>query len=229
VAIVLTLSLAIGIAIGIRSRLINRDKYFADKPAAYLKISLTCLVATLPLYLVIYIDGLVASGKLVGWIHQMVWSVVPATCGVMVAITLDRPSNSRFERMTSGAILGTSLGIAAWGVVVINAENGEVLWTYVLYILIVYGGFGFVIGFALPDAIRRYRDAQLNQMPQRVAALYNEVGRFFYDYGQFNEWLYARNPALGSKPPSDMLLEETGMDRLVSFVSETRKPFAAAS
>lgn len=229
VLIVVTLSLAIGNAIIIRTRLINQDRYFVDKPAAFAKIVIRCILVTLPFYLIIYLDGLIASGQLVYWVKQMIWSVVPATCGVLVAVTLDRPANSRFERATSGAILGTSLAIATWIVVTLNENNGERLWTYVVYNFIVYGGFGFVVGAALPAAIRRYRDAQLNQMPQRVAALYNEVGRFFYDYGQFNEWLHVRNPALDSKPPSDVLLEETGMDRLISFVSETRKPFIAPS
>jgi hypothetical protein len=227
--IVLTISLAIGNDVSIRFHLINRDRYFAEKPIAYFKIGFRCFWVTLPCYLIIYLNQLKAGG--LGYLGQYlkqltIWPAVPAICGILVAVSLDRPADNHYDRAISGVIQGAALAVAAWLVVVLGA-GGDVSPPYQGYILIVYGGFGFVIGANLPAAIRRYRVAQQKQMPQRVAALYNEVSRYFYDYGQFNEWLYARNPALGRKLPSDIRLEETGMGRLINFVSETRKQFGA--
>ena len=65
-------------------------------------------------------------------------------------------------------------------------------------------------------------------MPDRIAVLRTSVLRYFYDIHQFTEWLYAHNPALDGKRPLDVLVEETGVQRLIAFVGETRKPIAAA-
>lgn len=233
VAIVVTLGFAIGFALSIRTRLINQDRYFTDKPAAYARIAIKCYWVALLVYLGIYFISFIHSGQPpLEYIWQFAkWAVVPALCGVLVAMSLDRPANSRNERAIAGLKLGAILGIAAWFVFVSNLNATSDInvivytWPAQFYTFVVYFGFGFVMGAVLPTTIRAYQEEQ-NRLPQLVATLYKEVRGHFYDDGQFKEWLHASHPALGGKPPADLLHEDGGTERLIAFVSETRNKVA---
>lgn len=233
IAIVVTLGFAVGFALSIRTRLINQDKYFTDKLWAYVKIAFPCYWVALLVYLGTYLISFVQSEQTtldyVSFFSK--WAIVPALCGVLVAMSLDRPATSRYERAISGVKQGLSLGLGAWIVFVFALKEQDALvnsWPAQLYTFTVYLGFGFVIGAVLPTTLRTYREEQ-NRMPGLVAATYNEVRRYFYDEGQYKEWLHNLNPSLDGKPPIDLLHEEGGMERLITFVTKTRNAITPPS
>jgi hypothetical protein len=239
IAIVVTFGVAIGFAESIRTRLINQDRYFTDKLTAYVNIAFQCYWVALLVYLGTYLISFITSPQptLDYFLYFSQWAIVPALCGVLVAMSLDRPATNRYERVISGVKQGLSLGLGAWIVFVVTLKSPpkeEFLTTLVstwpaqLFTFVVYSGFGFVIGAVLPTTIRTYREEQ-NQMPELIAASYNEVKRYFYDDGQFKEWLHTLNPSLAGKPPIDLLHEEGGMERLITFVTKTRKVIAPPS
>ena len=151
----------------------------------------------------------------------------------MNAVTLDRPSESRYERLISGLLQAGAMAVAAIAATYFVAIEGPpqlsqavTFITYGFYI-VVYGGFGCVFGYMLPQSIRQYWRAAESQMPERITMLKSSVLRYFNDIQQFYDWLYVRNDALDGKRPVDVLAEENGMQRLISMVTATHKPVVA--
>jgi hypothetical protein len=247
-------SAAVAFATHLRTRLIVREKYFLVETG---KINVIALIkvffAVGALSLVIYLiwngtelgerlefaggGGLSVAAICRNYFYNyLIWSLLPACCGVLTAITIDRSSNSVLERTLSGAMEGGIMGVA--GLLAVNIINsvpslaGDPNHNYIpfyIFVFTLYGGVGFVFGYVLPEGAKRYWQALEQGLPDRINVLRTAVSQYFHDVRQFQEWLNTRNKALEGRRPLDLLAEDTGVQRLVAFVSETRKHVAAAA
>jgi hypothetical protein len=243
-------SWAIAQALKLRTRLMTREEYFSEAGTgdalANIKIFAKCWMVSLLLYLLLYGPNLVSvlgppdpaqnpgsnpqsSAELLWGLYVypwIVWSIVPACCGVMTAFTLDRASTTRVEQATSGMLEGAVMAGAALLVLeltqIASPEYRTASTEYRVYYFVLYGGLGFVLGFLLPAAIRRFWSARETRLPDKISVLRTAVLQYFHDIQQFSEWLHARNARLDGKRPLDILTEESGLQRLTSFVTETR-------
>ena len=115
--------------------------------------------------------------------------------------------------------------IAPWIVPSLIGEpstNGDPL-GYYIFNGIIYGGIGAVFGYVLPEGVKRYWDALAKGLPDRISVLRTAIAQYFHDIQQFQQWLNTPNDGLQGKRPLDILSEDTGEQRLVSFVSQTRR------
>jgi len=154
------------------------------------------------------------------------WTLVPASCGLMTAYTLDRPSETSAHRVQSGAIEAAVMG----GMAMLAVQlSGDPAVTYFrVFNALVYGGIGFVFGFLLPAAITRHRKALEHRLPERIVMLRSAVLRNFLDMEDFNRWLQASDAALNGRRPLDVLEDDTGLQTLVDFVRSKHPALAAA-
>jgi hypothetical protein len=233
---------AIRQALGLRTKLIAREKYFADtgkgNALAYVRIFLKCAIVSFVLYLILYIPNLLSalssakpaetsaptlsSAQLV-WLYVsswLYWPIVPACCGVMTAYTLDRPAKTFFERSISGMLQAAIMAAAAILAVEMTVQTATT--EYRLFVIVLYGGLGLVLGLLLPAEIKRYWNARASRLPDKISVLRTAVLQYFYDIQQFSEWLNARNEQLEGKRPAEVLTEDSGLQRLTAFVAETR-------
>jgi hypothetical protein len=235
---------AIAQALALRTKLIGMDAYYAEAgnghAVAFLKIFAKCLLVCASVNLVLYSNNLVrafspangdhpASAALL-WQYftfQLTWAIVPAICGVMTAYTLDRPAASRYEQGISGALEACAMAVAALVAVALTFNDASV--EYRAFVILLYGGFGLVLGALLPKGIKRQIDAQVAALPGTVSVLRNAVRQYFYDIQQFSEWLNTRNDKLDGKRPLDVLAEDNGLQQLTSFVGTTRQKIAVAA
>jgi hypothetical protein len=227
-------------ALATRARLIGQDKYFSEtgygQPTAYIRLFLRCAVAAWLLNLVLYLPyllpELVAPGKqppsalIVFYLTTSLAFIIPATCGAMTAFSLDRPSDTLIERLMSGGMQAAAMAIAA--IIYVELASGRSSFEYYLYHVVLYGGLGFVIGFLLPSAIKRYWRAQEVRLPEKTIVLRNAVLSYFRDIHQFMEWLNTRNDRLSGRRPLDVLSEERGLQELTALVTATRSKIATA-
>lgn len=241
-------STTIAASLALRARLIGTERYYSETGSAtvmaLLMIFIRCFIISTVWLLLIYANNLVKDLTPDGQRSQgdvlslyltssVVWSIVPGVSGVMTAITIDRAAGTRFDRVISGIMQGAAMATAAILATKLttqpsnDAPGSTHLAAYIFY-AVVYGGLGFVFGYMLPAAVRRYWQAQQHRMPDRITVLRTSVLRYFHDIQEFTEWLYAQNPALDGKRPLDVIVEETGVQRLIAFVGETRKPITAA-
>jgi hypothetical protein len=239
---------AIGQSLALRTKLVGQNAYYTESgngsAVAYVKIFVKCWIASLLLNLVLYSPNLIAALSTPNvkpngdvtvtqmqllWQYfssQLGWATVPAICGVMTAYTLDRPTSTRFEQAISGALEASAMAIAA----VLAAEltfNG-VSNEYREFVIVLYGGLGFVLGAMLPKGIRRHWDAQESCLPDKITVLRTAVRQYFHDIQQFSEWLNARSGELDGKRPLDVLVEDNGLQQLTLFVGSTRQKVAGA-
>ena len=96
------------------------------------------------------------------------------------------------------------------------------------FVILLYGGLGFVFGAMLPINIRRHWDAQESLLPDRITVLRTAVRQYFHDIQQFSEWLNTRSDKLDGKRPLDVLAEDNGLQQLTLFVGSTRQKTAIA-
>jgi hypothetical protein len=239
--IVIVHLVALGQALALRTRLIGVDTYFADSgrghAVAYVKIFLKCWIISLLLGLALYSPNLIKalnesnlSALQILWLYfvpQLTWAIVPATCGVMTAYTIDRPLSTRFEQGISGALEAAAMVAAALLAIELTLGK-EATNEYRGFVIVLYGGLGFVLGFMLPANIRRHLDAQESRLPDRISMLRTAVRQYFHDIQQFSEWLNARNDKLENKRPLDVLTEDNGLQQLTLFVGNTRQKIVAA-
>jgi len=235
---------AIWQALGVRARLIGIDKYFAEtgkgRVVAYVQIFVRCAISAWLLYLVLYVPKFIPALASVGqgvlsapqlaWLYfnsSISWALVPGTCGVMIAYTLDRQADSRAERLVSGLLQGAAMAVAALAAVQLTLGEFASL-EYRVFVVVLYGGLGFVLGYQLPAAIRQHWRAQETRLPEKIGVLRTAVLHYFRDIQQFMEWLNARNERLGGKRPLDVLSEESGLQTLTALVAETRVRIAPA-
>ena len=238
---------AIWQALATRARLIGRDEYFYEagqgSAVAYLWIFVRCAIAAFLLYVMLYLPNLISalssppapaeagapssSDFVVQFLQSRLSAVlIPATCGVMTAYTLDRPTDRPYDRLTSGLLQGAAMGAAALIVVQLTVSNASL--GYHAFMVVLYGGLGFVLGFLLPAAIRRHWHVQEARLPEKISVLRTAVLQYFRDIQEFMEWLNARNARLDGKRPLDMLTEESGLEKLTTLVTETRTKVAPA-
>lgn len=242
--VVIVHSMAIAVSMASRTRLIRAERYHSETGSATVMACLLifgrCYIISTGWFLVIFFPNLVwglqqdgqFATPFIAYLKLVVaWSIVPGVTGIMTAITIDRAAGTLFDRVISGIMQSAATATAA--ILVTNWTQASdvappLAYTAYSFYGVVYGGLGFVFGYMLPAAVHRYWQAQANRMPDRIAVLRTSVLRYFYDIQQFTEWLYANNPALDGRRPLDVLVEETGVQRLIAFVGETRKPIAAA-
>ncbi|KRR24856.1 hypothetical protein CQ14_05850 [Bradyrhizobium lablabi] len=234
---------AIGQSLALRAKLVGRNAYYAEsgsgRAEAYVQIFAKCWITSLLLNLVLYSPNLIAALSTIDgdskvtqaqllWDYfspQLAWATVPAICGVMTSYTLDRPAGTRLEQAFSGGLQASAMAIAA----ILAAElTLKVSIEYREFLIVLYGGLGFVLGAMLPKGIRRHWDAQESYMPDKITVLRNAVRQYFYDIQQFSEWLNARSERLDGKRPLDVLAEDNGLQQLTVFVSSTRQRVAGA-
>jgi hypothetical protein len=98
-----------------------------------------------------------------------------------------------------------------------------------VFVFVLYGGLGFVLGFILPSEIKRYRAAQEKRLPDKISVLRAAVVQYFYDIQQFSEWLNSYEVNLQGKRPLDVLAEDSGLQQLTSFVVNTRTKVSPAA
>ena len=230
--------LAIALATRMRMRLIDRDNYLSPTGStdisAYAKIFGGCFVASFGFYFVTTSVSLVAIVQdtwgapisimldaLSGWaMFCLVWAFVPASCGLMTAYTLDRPSDTVVQRAQSGGIEALTLAILA--VLAIQFSGQESTTLFRLFNALVYGGIGFVFGFMLPVAITRHRRALETRLPEKIVMLRSAVFQNFLDMEDFNRWLQGSEAKLDGKRPLDVLEDDSGLQRLIDFVRTSR-------
>jgi hypothetical protein len=233
---------AISQALRIRARLIGLDKYFYEtgkgQAVAYFRIFVRCAISAWPLYILLFLPNFVvglqsgagglSSAQLVVLFLQSTLSFVitPASCGLMTAYTLDRPTDTPYERLISGLLQGGAMAAAA--LVVVQLTVGDASVAYYIFVAVLYGGLGFVLGFLLPAAIKRHWHAQEARLPEKIGVLRTAVLQYFRDIQEFMEWLNTRNNRLDGKRPLDVLTEDTGLQKLTSLVTETRAKVAPA-
>jgi hypothetical protein len=247
VTILVVQGVAIWQALRVRARLIGLDECFYEigkgRALAYLRIFFWCAVSAWPIFILFYLPKLISalpsgagdtsssqalsSPQIVGFFLQLsVASVInPGTCGLMTAYTLDRPTDTSLERFVSGLLQGGAMAAAAVVVAQLappDADTRDVLLAYHVFLAVLYGGLGFVLGFLLPAAIRRHWRVQEAHLPEKIRVLRTAVLQYFRDIQQFMEWLNTRNDRLDGKRPLDVLTEESGLQKLTSLVTETR-------
>ena len=236
---------AIALATRTRTRLIDRDKYMSPtgstNVAAYARVLIYCAAASLGCYLLlnalspinIILDSwgapLIAfSDPLLNYLHFCAaWTMVPASCGLMTAYTLDRPSLTQAQRVQSGAIEGAVMGAVALVAVQVSGEPAMTFFR--VFNVLVYAGIGFVFGSLLPAAITRHRKALEHRLPERIVMLRSAVFRNFLDMEDFNRWLQAGDAAFNGRRPLDVLEDDTGLQTLIDFVRSKQPVPAAAS
>jgi hypothetical protein len=166
---------------------------------------------------------------------NLVWSIVPAFCGVVTAVTIDRPSRAYLERGISGLLGGGIMGTVALlaGMIIDRfpslAGDPQIFVASQVFVFVLYGGLGFVLGFILPSEIKRYRAAQEKRLPDKISVLRAAVVQYFYDIQQFSEWLNSYEVNLQGKRPLDVLAEDSGLQQLTSFVVNTRTKVSPAA
>jgi len=233
---------SIGQALALRTRLIGLNTYYADSghghAVAYVKIFLKCWILSLTLNLALYSPNAIAalsptdgnatiSPVLLLWQYftpQLIWAIVPAICGAMTSYTLDRPLGSRFEQGMSGGLEGAAMALAALLAVALTVSDATA--QYREFVVVLYGGLGFVLGAMLPKNIRRHWDSQESCLPDRISVLRTAVRQYFHDIQQFSEWLNTRSDKLDGKRPLDVLAEDNGLQQLTAFVGTTRQRIA---
>lgn len=225
-------------ALGTRARLIGQDKYFSEtgngRATAYLRIFVRCAVAGWLVIILANLPNLLsdlskapASVLIPGYLQNSLAFVISASCGVMTAFTLDRSAATFTERLTSGLMQAAVMAGAAIVFVSLTQERSSHLTAFYIYMIGIYGGLGFVIGFLLPHAIRRYWHAQEVRLPEKIGVLRNSVLAYFRDIQQFMEWLNTRNDRLSGRRPLDVLSEERGLQELTALVTTTRAKLAS--
>ncbi|WP_065750904.1 antitoxin Xre/MbcA/ParS toxin-binding domain-containing protein [Bradyrhizobium paxllaeri] len=236
---------AIGQSLALRAKLLGRNAYYAEsgngRAEAYVQIFLKCWITSLLLNLVLYSPNLIAALSTINGDHptvtqvqllwqyfspQLAWATVPAICGVMTSYTLDRPAGTRFEQALSGGLQASAMTIAAMLAAELTFSNISI--EYREFLIVLYGGLGFVLGAMLPKGIRRHWDVQESYLPDKITVLRNAVRQYFHDIQQFSEWLNARSDKLDGKRPLDVLSEDNGLQQLTLFVSNTRQRVAGA-
>jgi hypothetical protein len=235
---------AIGQSLALRAKLVGQNAYYAEsgsgRAVAYAKIFFKCWITSLLLNLVLYSPNLIGALSTSNgdptvtqmqllWQYfssQLVWATVPAICGVMTSYTLDRPAGTRFEQAISGALQASAMAIAAMLAAELTFNSVSI--DYREFLVVLYGGLGFVLGAMLPKGIRRHWDAQESYSPDKITVLRNTVRQYFHDIQQFSEWLNARSDKLDGKRPLDVLAEDNGLQQLTLFVSNTRQKVAGA-
>jgi hypothetical protein len=239
---------AIGQALSARARLIASEQYFSEtgkgKVVNYGRIFLRCWVFSVFWYLLLNIrdlgvallpppstggsEPLAPTDAVVLYVQSyLVWAIVPACCGALTAYTIDRPARTLFERIVSGLLQGTVMGVAAIVAIQLNS-SGPASGAFELFSLVIYGGLGFVFGFELPLAARRYWRALEERLPDQINVLRANVLQYFRDIQQFTEWLNTRSGGLEGKRPLDVLAEDGGLKQLITFVGMTRTKIAPA-
>jgi hypothetical protein len=235
---------AIGQSLALRTKLVAQNAYYIEsgsgRAVAYVKIFFKCWITSLLLNLVLYSPNLIRAlstpngDPAVTQMHllwqyfslQLVWATVPAICGVMTSYTLDRPTGTRFEQAISGALEASAMAITA--VLAAELTLNNVSNEYREFVIVLYGGLGFVLGAMLPKGIRRNWDAQESCLPDKITVLRTAVRQYFHDIQQFSEWLNARSDKLDGKRPLDVLVEDNGLQQLTLFVGHTRQKVAGA-
>ena len=233
---------AIGQAITLRARLIASDRYFSETgrgtSIAYARIAFRCWLASVLLYVGLNLDhlvgvllepssnGLTKPAQVVLFYAKtyLVWGLVPACCGAATAYAIDRPSVALRDRIVSTAVLGLAMGVMA--VIAVKWLNEKADWPFMGFNLVVYGGLGCVIGYLLPAALWRYWRAVEEQMPEQISLLRANVLQYFHDVQQFNEWLNTVSPGLEQRRPLDVLAEDGGLQRLMTYVGARRTKIA---
>jgi hypothetical protein len=232
-------------ALSYRARFIGRDKYFSEtghpQAVAVVKLFVRSAIVSFVCYLVLNVDNLISaigdttpspsklsSAELILRYLKTyaVWAIVPACCGVTIAYALERSDEARLDRLVSGMIVGTIMAVAALVSVELTLEEpmggDHVSFGIHVFVVVLYGGLGLVLGYMLPAAIRRHWAALEKHLPDKIAVLRTEVLQYFRNIQQFTEWLTMRNEGLNGRRPLDVLTEETGLQQLTSFVAETR-------
>jgi hypothetical protein len=250
---------AIAQALTYRARQMNKNTYYSDlgsvSAVTYIRIFIKCAIYSIPLNLVLYCLNLASAlahdgGSSAIWryiLTYVIFAIVPGACGVMTAYTLDRPIGTPFERGISGVMQGLAMALSALlatrllmeaivaanllpgGTTAEQASSDGLNMAYRAFLFLLYGGLGFVFGFMLPINLRLHADAEQSRLPEKIGLLRHAVLQYFRDFQQFNEWLNTRNDQLEGKRPVDILLDDTGLQRLTSFVSSTRTPAFAIS
>ena len=234
-AILIVHMIAVWQALSVRASMIGQDRYYSEagppQAVAFIKIFFKCGIACLIGNLLLYGDNLLAAlaaGAPVGqtvwnyFEYWLIWAIVPAFCGAATAHALDRPSDTPAQRATSGALQGLVMGVAALVATESTAWAVDAPPFYQAFNFGIYGGLGFVIGYQLPAAVRRYWAALENRLPDRIVVLRTSVREYFRDIQQFTEWLNTHNERLGGKRPVDLLAQDAGVQQLVSFVATSR-------
>jgi hypothetical protein len=247
--ILITHVAAIALAMRVRSQLILSDRYFLPESGgtritAYARIFVLSAFVSFVAYVLlnlVYVPAIVsmnpqAVGQFVRvfLLHQLAWTIVPGCCGFMTALTIDWPARTFVQRATSGLMEGGVMAAAALLAVNINFYNEgpmaeDPFFGFLIFNCIIYGGLGFVFGFVLPAAIRRHWAALEARLPDKISMLRSAALSYFYDTQQFSEWLNMRDDRLEGRRPLDILAEESGLTRLISFVNENRMRVSAAS
>ena len=244
--IILVHIFALAQAIRVRNRLIISESYFTPESGtgrslAYAQIFFASAITSFVAYVILNlsnlanwlfnaVDAIYLSQISLNYVYlNLIWSTIPACCGVLTAVTMDRLSNTHLQRVTSGSIEGCLMGIVSLlAVAIMNkipslaGDPNQDYTGYQVFNFILYGGLGFILGFILPRGIRRYWAALENRLPDKISVLRTAVLQYFHDIRQFGEWLNTRNDRLDGKRPLDVLAEEAGVQRLVSFVAQTR-------
>jgi hypothetical protein len=235
---------AIALATRTRTRLIDRDKYMSPTGAtnisAYMRVLVYCAGASLASYLVL--NGLSPINIILSsWgaplaaftdplVHYLqfcaAWTMVPASCGLMTAYTLDLTCETPTQRLQSGVIEASVMGVVAMLAVQFSGDQATTYFR--VFNVMVYGGIGFVFGFLLPAAITRHRKALERRLPERIVMLRSAVFRNFLDMEDFNKWLQASDIKLNGRRPLDVLEEESGLQTLIDFVRSRQVVPAAA-
>ncbi len=231
-------------ALRLRARLINRDEYFfaetgSPQAIAIVKLAASCFVISLGFYLFLNLGQLIsgladtAAPALAPTIEKQspaeliwnylktyaVWSLVPACCGVMTAWAIGRSDETRLDRLIWGSAQGGIMAVVALVSVSLSASAP---FGFYIFIVVLYGGLGLILGYMLPVAIRRHWAALEKRLPDKIAVLRTSVLQYFHDIQQFTEWLNRKNEVLKGKRPLDVLSEETGLQKLIALVAETR-------
>ena len=116
---------------------------------------------------------------------------MPAVCGAMTSYTLDRPVAPRREQAISGALEASAMAIAA--LLAVALTFSEATPQYQEFVIVLYGGLGFVFGAMLPVNMRRHLAAEQSLLPDRITVLRTAVRQYFRDIQQFSEWLNTRS------------------------------------
>jgi hypothetical protein len=241
--------IAISQSLALRTKLVGRNAYYAESgngsAVAYVQIFVKCWITALLVSLILYSGNLMAALSTPNvkpngdatvtqvqllWQYfspQPAWAIVPAICGVMTTYTLDRPAGSRFEQAISGALQASAMTIAA--MLAAELTLGNISIEYREFLVVLYGGLGFVLGAMLPKGIRRQWDARESSLPDKITVLRNTVRQYFHDIQQFSEWLNARSDKLDGKRPLDVLCEDNGLQQLTIFVNSTRQKIAGVA
>lgn len=229
---------AIALSTRIRTRLIDRDKYVSvtgsTNVSAYATIFFKCAAACFCCYAIltstILLNVLTSEPDAhflrvflsFYFVFCAAWSLVPASCAVMTAMTLDRRSEKFVDRIQSGVLEAVVMGCAAllavelvsWAAPALAAPP-EIAPAIRLFTVIVYAGLGLVFGSILPSAITRHRRALESRLPERISTLRNAVSGSFIDMEGFYRWLRTNNAKLGGRRPLDVLEDESGLQVVI--------------